>query len=50
VVVGTGVRREGLTEDYLSVAVDADGVGRGERFAAVLARGASGELVARRAG
>ena len=47
VVVGTGARRDGVTEDYLTVAVDAAGVGRGERLSATLRAGASGELVAR---
>jgi threonylcarbamoyladenosine tRNA methylthiotransferase MtaB len=51
VVVGAGARRDGLTEDYLTVAVDDDGMARGERFAATLDRPAGGgRLVARALG
>jgi threonylcarbamoyladenosine tRNA methylthiotransferase MtaB len=46
VVVGDGARREGLTEDYLTVSL-AQSVPRGARFDARLEPGAGGALLAR---
>jgi hypothetical protein len=46
VVVGDGPRREGLTEDYLTVALEDGSMARRSRFGARLAVGADGKLVA----
>jgi threonylcarbamoyladenosine tRNA methylthiotransferase MtaB len=46
VVVGDGQRREGLTEDYLSVALADASMPRRSRFAAGLVGGADGKLTA----
>jgi len=46
VVVGDGARREGLTEDYLSVSLADASMARRTRFRARLSAGAAGELVA----
>ncbi len=46
VVVGDGERREGLTEDYLSVSLADETVPRRSRFGARLDRGGGGRLVA----
>jgi len=45
-VVGDGARREGLTEDYLTVLL-AEPMPRGTRFDARLGAGTNGALVAR---
>jgi threonylcarbamoyladenosine tRNA methylthiotransferase MtaB len=47
VVVGEGARREGLTEDYLPVALADGPIARRSRFAARLEVGADGKLTAR---
>lgn len=47
VVVGDGVRREGLTEDYLAVALKDGSMARRSRFEARLSLGAEGKLIAR---
>jgi threonylcarbamoyladenosine tRNA methylthiotransferase MtaB len=47
VVVGDGNRREGLTEDYLSVALADEAVPRRSRFLGRLESGADGKLTAR---
>lgn len=48
VVVVRGERREGLSEDYLSVTLEgADHVGRGERLAVTIDEGAGGALIGR---
>jgi threonylcarbamoyladenosine tRNA methylthiotransferase MtaB len=46
VVVGDGSRREGLTEDYLSVSLADESIPRRSRFSALLAAGADGRLTA----
>ena len=46
VIVGDGARREGLTEDYISVDLADPPLPRGTRFRAGLARGEFGRLVA----
>jgi hypothetical protein len=46
VVVGEGARREGLTEDYLAVALADGPIARRSRFAARLEVGAGGKLTA----
>jgi threonylcarbamoyladenosine tRNA methylthiotransferase MtaB len=46
VVVREGARREGLTEDYLTVALADTTIARRTRFLATLEPGAAGELVA----
>jgi threonylcarbamoyladenosine tRNA methylthiotransferase MtaB len=48
VVVGDGARREGLTEDYLTVALQAPAPPRRSRIAARLVRDDAGRLVAQR--
>lgn len=50
VVTGTGRRRAGLTEDYLSVLLEDASLPRRSRFAARLVRNGDGRLVARPAG
>jgi hypothetical protein len=47
VVVGDGAKREGLTEDYLTVALADGSIARRSRFNAALSAGADGKLVAR---
>jgi threonylcarbamoyladenosine tRNA methylthiotransferase MtaB len=47
VVVGDGVRREGLTEDYLAVALKDGSMARRSRFEARLSLAAEGKLIAR---
>lgn len=47
VVVGDGVRREGLTEDYLAVALQDGSMARRSRFEARLSLAAEGKLIAR---
>jgi threonylcarbamoyladenosine tRNA methylthiotransferase MtaB len=46
VVVGSGARREGLTEDYLAVGLVDGSIARRSRFGARLEMGASGKLTA----
>jgi threonylcarbamoyladenosine tRNA methylthiotransferase MtaB len=46
VVVGNGTRREGLTEDYLAVALADGSMARRSRFSARLEGGAGGKLIA----
>ncbi|MFI5232874.1 MAG: hypothetical protein ACHQSE_10235, partial [Gemmatimonadales bacterium] len=46
VVVGDGARREGLTEDYLSVALADESMSRRSRFVGRLEAGAHGRLIA----
>ena len=47
VVVGDGVRREGLTEDYLAVALEDGSMARRSRFEGRLSLAAEGRLIAR---
>jgi threonylcarbamoyladenosine tRNA methylthiotransferase MtaB len=47
VVVGDGVRREGLTEDYLAVALQDGSMARRSRFEGRLSLAAEGRLIAR---
>jgi threonylcarbamoyladenosine tRNA methylthiotransferase MtaB len=47
VVVGDGAKREGLTEDYLTVALEDASMARRSRFEGTLLRGAEGKLIAR---
>ena len=47
VVVGDGARREGLTEDYLSVSLEDGSMARRSRFTGALSSGTDGRLVAR---